>query len=59
MLVEATEALFTGDVRRRKEVVERLHRGPAQELGIDVQVRLVEKKTLAGETSQVVYRRRL
>ena len=59
VLVEAGEALFVGDVRRQKEVVDRLRRGLAQELGLDVQVKLVEKKTLAGDARRVVDRRRV
>lgn len=59
VLVEAGEALFVGDVRRQKDVVDRLRRGLAQELGLDVQVKLVEKKTLAGDARRVVDRRRV
>lgn len=62
VLVEVGESIFFDQMRRQREMVERIRRQLAQELGITVEVRLVEKKTLArsdGKAQRVVDNRKL
>ncbi|MGE5188664.1 MAG: phenylacetate--CoA ligase family protein [Gemmatimonadota bacterium] len=62
VLVEVSEGIFFDQMRRQKEMVERIQRRIAQELGIGVEVRLVEKKTLGrfeGKATRVVDNRTL
>lgn len=62
VLVEAGEAIFFDQMRRQREMVERIEKRLAQELGISVQVKLVEKKTLQrfeGKAQRVIDNRKL
>ena len=62
VLVEAGEAIFFDQMRRQREMVERIEKRLAQELGISVQVKLVEKKTLErfeGKAQRVIDNRKL
>lgn len=62
VLVEAAESIFFDQMRRQREMVERIEKRLAQELGISVQVKLVEKKTLErfeGKAQRVVDNRKL
>ena len=63
VLVEAAESIFFDQMRRQKEMVERIQKRLAHELGITVDVKLVEKKTLDrpgdGKTRRVVDHRKL
>jgi len=62
VLVEAAEAIFFDQMRRQREMVERIEKRLAQELGISVQVKLVEKKTLQrfeGKAERVIDNRKL
>jgi phenylacetate-CoA ligase len=62
VLVEAAESIFFDQMRRQKEVVDRIQKRLAHELGIHVDVKLVEPKTLArseGKARRVVDKRKL
>jgi len=62
VLVEAAESIFFDQMRRQKEMVEKIQKRLAQELGISVDVKLVERKTLArseGKAKRVVDNRKL
>jgi phenylacetate-CoA ligase len=62
VLVEAAETIFFDQMRRQREMVERIEKRLAQELGISVQVKLVEKKTLQrfeGKAQRVIDHRKL
>ena len=62
VLVEAAEHIFFDQMRRQREVVETIKKRLAQELGLSVEVKLVEKKTLArfeGKARRVVDNRKL
>jgi phenylacetate-CoA ligase len=62
VLVEAAESIFFDQMRRQKEMVERIQKRLAQELGIGVDVKLVERKTLdrsEGKARRVVDNRKL
>jgi phenylacetate-CoA ligase len=62
VLVEAAESIFFDQMRRQREMVERIEKRLAQELGISVQVKLVEKKTLErfeGKAKRVIDNRGL
>jgi phenylacetate-CoA ligase len=61
VLVEVGESIFFDQMRKQREMVERIRRQLAQELGISVEVKLVEKKTLArsdGKAQRVVDNRK-
>jgi phenylacetate-CoA ligase len=62
VLVEAGESIFFDQMRRQKEMVERIKGRLAQELGLSVEVKLVEKKTLErfeGKARRVIDNRKL
>jgi len=62
VLVEAAEHIFFDQMRRQREVVETIKKRLAQELGLSVEVKLVEKKTLArfeGKAKRVIDNRTL
>ena len=62
VLVEAAESIFFDQMRRQKEVVDRIQKRLAHELGIHVDVKLVEPKTLArteGKARRVLDKRKL
>ena len=62
VLVEAAEPIFFDQMRRQKEMVERIRHRLAQELGITFEVKLVERKTLErseGKATRVVDNRKL
>jgi phenylacetate-CoA ligase len=60
ILVEVTEEMFSDVIKQQSEIVERIQRRLASELGISVRVKPVEKNTLkqlVGEAGRVVDRR--
>jgi phenylacetate-CoA ligase len=62
VLVEAAEAIFFDQMRRQREMVDRIEKRLLQELGISVQVKLVEKRTLErseGKARRVIDNRKL
>ncbi len=62
VLVEASESIFFDQMRKQQAVAERIKGRLAQELGISVEVRLVEKKTLDrsdGKARRVIDNRKL
>ena len=62
VLVEVAESIFFDQMRRQKEMVERIQKRMAHELGVHVDVKLVEPKTLArseGKARRVVDNRKL
>ena len=62
VLVEVSEGIFFDQMRRQKEMVEKIQKRIAHELGIGADVRLVEKKTLdrfEGKAKRVVDNRKL
>jgi phenylacetate-CoA ligase len=62
VLVEVAESIFFDQMRRQKEMVERIQKRLAQELGVSFDVKLVEKKTLErfeGKAKRVVDNRRI
>ena len=62
VLVEAAESIFFDQMRRQSGMVEMIRKRLAQELGISVDVKLVEKKTLQrfeGKAKRVVDNRKL
>jgi phenylacetate-CoA ligase len=61
VLVEAAEHIFFDQMRRQREVVETIKKRLAQELGLSVEVKLVEKKTLQrfeGKAQRVIDKRK-
>ena len=61
VLVEAAEHIFFDQMRRQREVVELIKKRLAQELGLSVEVKLVEKKTLQrfeGKAQRVIDKRK-
>jgi phenylacetate-CoA ligase len=62
VLVEVAESIFFDQMRRQKEMVERIQKRLTQELGVSFDVKLVEKKTLErfeGKAKRVVDNRRI
>ena len=62
VLVEVAESIFFDQMRRQREMVENIRRRLAQELGISVEVKLVEKKSIAraeGKSKRVIDNRTL
>jgi len=62
VLVEAGESIFFDQMRRQREIVETIQKRLAHELGISVEVKLVEKKTLdrsEGKARRVIDKRKL
>ncbi len=62
VLVEVGESIFFDQMRQQRGMMERIRKRLAQELGITVEVRLVEKKTIArseGKTRRVIDNRSL
>ncbi len=62
VLVEAAESIFFDQMRRQKEMVEKIQKRLAQELGVTFDVKLVEKKTLErfeGKAKRVIDNRKL
>jgi phenylacetate-CoA ligase len=62
VLVEVGEAIFFDQMRHQRDMIERIRKRLAQELGISVEVRLVEKKTIArseGKSTRVIDKREL
>lgn len=62
VLVEVGETIFFDQMRRQRAMMEHIRSRLAQELGISVDVRLVEKKTIArfeGKAQRVIDRRTL
>jgi len=62
VLVEVAQSIFFDQMRRQREMVERIEKQLAQELGISVEVKLVEKKTLErfeGKAQRVIDNRKL
>jgi phenylacetate-CoA ligase len=62
VLVEVSEKIFFDQMRKQREMVEFIRKRLAHELGISVEVRLVERKTIArseGKAERVIDNRRL
>ncbi len=62
VLVEASESIFFDEMKKQNELIELIKRRLATELGIGVDVRLVEKKTIErsdGKAKRVVDMRKL
>ena len=62
VLVEVGETIFFDQMRHQRDMIERIRKRLAQELGISVEVRLVEKKTIArseGKSMRVIDKRKL
>jgi phenylacetate-CoA ligase len=62
VLVEVGETIFFDQMRRQRDMMEHIRKRLAQELGISVEVKLVEKKTIArseGKAQRVVDKRKL
>ncbi len=62
VLVEASESIFFDEMKKQNELIELIKRRLAAELGIGVDVRLVEKKTIErsdGKAKRVVDMRKL
>ena len=62
VLVEVGETIFFDQMRQQRDMMETIRKRLAQELGISVEVKLVEKKTIArteGKAQRVVDRRNL
>jgi phenylacetate-CoA ligase len=61
VLVEVAESIFFDEMKRQREMVELIQKRLAQELGVSVTVRLVEKRTLQrfeGKATRVIDNRR-
>jgi len=62
VLVEVGETIFFDQMRHQRDMIEKIRKRLAQELGITVDVRLVEKKTITrseGKAIRVVDKRKL
>ena len=62
VLVEAEESIFFDQMKHQKDMVDRIKNRIAQEIGVAVEVKLVEKKTLQGSEGKaqlVIDNRRL
>lgn len=60
VLVEVTESLFSDQMKKQREVVERIKRRLNSELGVSVEVKLVEEKSLErseGKAKRVIDKR--
>ncbi len=60
VLVEVTESLFSDQMKKQRETVERIKRRLNSELGVSVEVKLVEEKTLErseGKAKRVIDKR--
>jgi phenylacetate-CoA ligase len=61
VLVEVSESMFFDEMRKQSELIETIRKRLASELGISVEVRLVEKKTLErfeGKAKRVIDNRK-
>jgi phenylacetate-CoA ligase len=62
VLVEASEKIFFDEMKKQKELIEAIKKRMASELGIAVEVKLVEKKTIErfeGKAKRVIDNRKL
>jgi phenylacetate-CoA ligase len=62
VLVEVVESIFFDEMKKQREIIETIKRQLASELGIGVEVKLVEEKTLErsdGKAKRVVDKRKL
>jgi len=62
VLVEATEEIFFDEMKLQKGLIDRINKALVQELGIGMDVKLVEKKTLErteGKANRVIDKRNL
>jgi phenylacetate-CoA ligase len=62
VLVEVGETIFFDQMRHQRDMIERIRKRLAQELGISVEVRLVEKKTITrseGKAMRVIDKRKM
>ncbi|HET98023.1 MAG TPA: phenylacetate--CoA ligase family protein [Desulfurivibrio alkaliphilus] len=62
VLVEVVESIFFDEMRKQREIIETIKQKLASELGIGVEVRLVEEKSLErseGKAKRIIDRRRL
>jgi phenylacetate-CoA ligase len=62
VLVEASEKIFFDEMKKQKELIDTIRKRMASELGIAVEVKLVEKKTIErfeGKAKRVIDNRKL
>jgi len=62
VLVEASEKIFFDEMKKQKELIDTIRKRMASELGISVEVKLVEKKSLErfeGKAKRVIDNRKL
>lgn len=62
VLVEVVESIFFDEMRKQREVIDRIKSRLASELGVGVEVKLVEEKTLErseGKAKRVIDKRKL
>ncbi|MDX9840638.1 MAG: phenylacetate--CoA ligase, partial [Desulfobulbus sp.] len=62
VLVEVMESIFFDEMKKQRMVIDRIKSRLASEVGVQVEVKLVEEKTLArseGKTKRVIDRRQL
>jgi phenylacetate-CoA ligase len=62
VLVEASEKIFFDEMKKQKELIDTIKKRMASELGISVEVKLVEKKSLErfeGKAKRVIDKRKL
>jgi phenylacetate-CoA ligase len=62
VLVEVTESIFFDEMKKQRELIDKIKRKLASELGIAVDVKLVEEKTLErfeGKSKRVIDKREL
>ncbi|MBA3002612.1 MAG: phenylacetate--CoA ligase [Desulfurivibrio sp.] len=62
VLVEVVESIFFDEMKKQREIIETIKRQLASELGIGVEVKLVEEKTLErseGKAKRVIDKRKL
>ena len=60
VLVEVTEALFSDQMRKQRQIVDQIKRRLSSELGVAIEVKLVEEKTLErseGKAKRVIDKR--
>jgi len=62
VMVEVVESIFFDEMKKQRALIEQIKRRLVSELGIHVEVKLVEEKTLErfdGKGSRVIDKRRL
>jgi phenylacetate-CoA ligase len=62
VMVEAVEEIFFDEMKKQKDLIERIKKTLASELGIGMEVKLVERKTIErtdGKAQRVIDKREL